>query len=129
MFQNTLVFSRGRMTSQLLSAFLKIIKISVFKKKRNKPQTNSNMLTFILTYDKPKILFKWQSIFHSRYVGVMGCLVFSKQGSCNYLQIKEILALSGVRTAFFSLYQRSQVVAFSCAKKGKLQISEAASCC
>lgn len=94
---------------------------SVFKKKRGKnPQTNHYMLTSILTYDKPKILFKWQSIFPSRYVGVMGCLVFSEQSSCNYLQIKEILALSGVRTEFFSLYQRAQVVTLSCAKKRKL---------
>lgn len=113
--------------------FFKITKTSVFRKKRKtknkKPHPYSNMLTSILTYEKPKILLKWQSIFSSRYVGVMGCLVFSKWSRCNYLQIKEILTLSGESTATFSLYQRAQVVALSCACKRKLQSSEAVSCC
>lgn len=46
------------------------------EKEKKTTQTHSNMLTSILTYDKPKILLQWHSIFSSRYVGVMSYLVF-----------------------------------------------------
>lgn len=105
------IFKRKNDYSTSFSIFKNNQDFSFQKERKKKPtQTNSNMLTFILTYDKPKILLQWHSIFSSRYMGVMGCLVvfqtehlqlLSNQRNSNALWCKDCIyfTLPGSRSS------------------------------